>query len=136
MSIEVAIQNLADAINRLVDAGTMQTGGRATEPPATEPPEQTKRGRGRPPKAKPDVANVEEFPAEAKAAEPAPKQSSGEGVTIDAVRTILVEVVKKLGRDACGDLCRKHGAPNLSGLSPEVYAGIIEDAKSLLAEAE
>lgn len=120
-----------------------------------------KRGRGRPPgsgkKAEPEsesapapapeapvedaaakvAARVAAVSAEAlaneKPAKPAP--SGAVQLSKQMLQEALIEVVKKHGRDACGALCRKHGGPNLSALSVDVYPALYADARELLAKA-
>lgn len=101
-----------------------------TPTPAVLPAEEAPKRRGRPPgkKAEP-VATVEEFPAE----EPATPTPAGRPVDVATLRHTMIEVVKQKGRDACGELCRKHGGPNLSALNPAVYPALYADAQALLA---
>jgi hypothetical protein len=150
MSLETAIQNLADAINRLsyIQIASVD---RIVGAEAAGQPEPEKRGRGRPPgKAKPEpTAAPEEFPvedpadkvaariaavsAEASAPVPAPAPLN---VTINKqlLQNTLIELVKKHGRDACGNLCRKHGGPNLSALPESVYPAVYADALKLIEQ--
>jgi hypothetical protein len=90
--------------------------------------------RGRPAKATPAAA--EEFkditpqPAERVAA------VSADAPTLEKkdVQKLLIAVVQKHGAAACGAICRKYGAPNLSGFDdrPEVYGPLAADARALL----
>ncbi len=126
------------------------TGVPAADAPAAEP---VKRGRGRPPKAAPVAASAE-FPDEVETP-PAPAPTTPTTLpnftapakapdftapvsapTKDAIRALLIEVVKQKGAVECGNLCRKHGGPNLSALDPKVYPAIYADAQAMLAAGE
>jgi hypothetical protein len=146
MSLETAIQNLADAINALA-ATYVPTIIERTEPSAAPvvalPTEAPKRGRGRPPKAAPVAASAE-FPSEepeapaaplAPAPTPPPAADAGE-LTMVEVRKALIEVVKEKGKEACGALCRAHGGPNLSAIDPKQYPALHAAAIALLATGE
>lgn len=143
MTLETSIQNLADAINNL--ASTL-----AANPPLPQNLEATPtpaavatRRRGRPPKAEtasetveviesPDVPDlVEETPPPA----PAPTPPPAPAIAKADVQKLLIEVVQKVGRDKCGELCRAHGGPNLSALDPSVYPALVADARKALEDA-
>jgi hypothetical protein len=145
MSLETAIQNLADAINAL--AATRIPTELAVERPRAEemeapfipgthdpalltPAESPKR-RGRPPKSESTAPAAVVGDDEAKPEAPAPALAAVADVT--ALRNLLIEVVKKHGREACGSLCRNHGGPNLTALDPAVYPALYADATALLA---
>lgn len=89
-------------------------------PVVREADDTPRRGRGRPPKAEstiePPVAPPEQAPTMDRA----------------TVQKKLIEVVQKVGKDACGALCRAHGGPNLSALDPGVYDALYADAVKLL----
>lgn len=111
--------------------------------PASEPASEAPKRRGRPPKAAAEPAvEPPESPAETSEPEPepmpAPKaEAASATASVDqaTVRKALIDVVKKLGRDACGELCRKHGGPNLSALAEDVYPAIYADAQKMLQAA-
>lgn len=160
MSLEASIQNLADAINSLAKAihyaEPLAVPLPGTRDPTVLTPEEAPKRRGRPPGSskKAEPATSEEFTditpqpadavAEAKAAvaariaavsaeatKPAAKVAE---VSKQEVQLALIEVVKKHGRDACGQLCRNHGGPNLSALDPSVYPALLSEAQEMLAK--
>ena len=118
MTLETSIQNLADAINNL--ASTL-----AANPPLPQNLEATPtsaavatKRRGRPPKAETvEVIESPEVPA-AFAPEPAPvapPPATAPAIAKSDVQKLLIEVVQKVGRDKCGELCRAHGGPSPPG---------------------
>jgi hypothetical protein len=133
MSLETAIQNLADAITTLA-AGTYR-GAVALEAEPTKP-------RGRPRKVEPEAAPAPEveapspvYAAAAKVAEriaAVSAEATAPAVTKADVQKLLIAVVQKHGRDECGKLCQKHGGPNLSALDPSVYPALLADAQAVL----
>ena len=158
MSIKItfevsSIGALRAAVNAFLESDTLAVDPKASgalSPPPPPPPaaEPAKRGRGRPPKAAP-VAASSEFPAEETSPEPAPEvpvagaaeppapAAAPSGVyDIATMRKTLIAVVTHKGREACGELCRRHGGPNLSSLDPKVYPALYADAQALLATAE
>lgn len=118
---------------------------------ANEVASEAPRRRGRPPKAAAEhVPEPPESPAETTAPEPEPTpapepeptpapepEAAPVAASVDqaTVRKVLIDVVKRLGRDACGELCRKHGGPNLSALAEDVYPAIYADAQKMLRAA-
>ena len=151
MSLETAIQNLADAINAHAEAvrfsgGMTGASAAVTALAAAAQSDEPKRGRGRPPgkKVEPEVEApaAEEAPAVQSAAAKvaariaavsAEAKPAAAEITKQMVQNTLIEVVKKHGRDECGKLCRAHGGPNLSALDPSVYPAIYADAVETLA---
>lgn len=156
MSLEDKLYDLIESIDKLTAAVQHATSIHGTAAAVTalaaaaKSEEEPRRGRGRPPgsKNKPEpVASADEFPADAidpaPAPAPAPKPASAPApapkpvaTSVDAplLRSTLIEVVKKHGRDKCGELCRAHGGPNLSALDPSVYPAIYAEALELLAQ--
>lgn len=126
MSLEQSIQNLADAINKLVAA---QSPPEAADP-AEPAPTPARRGRPAGSANKPK----DEAPPPAAPVKPAAAAAVA-GLTSADVRKSLIQVVTKIGKEACTALCEKHGAPNLSGLDPSVYDAIVAEATQMLAEA-
>lgn len=138
MTLETSIQNLADAINNL--ASTL-----AANPPLPQNLEATPtsaavatRRRGRPPKA--ETVEVIESPEVPAAIEPepapvAPPPATAPAIAKADVQKLLIEVVQRVGRDKCGELCRAHGGPNLSALDPSVYPALVADARKALEDA-
>lgn len=147
MSLEIAIQNLADAINNLAASA-------AGNPPLAKvleavPTADAPRPRGRPRKAEAEVeAPVAPAEAAAKVAEriaavsaeavaptpvAVPTPPAAPSITKADVQKLLIAVVQKHGRDECGKLCQKHGGPNLSALDPSVYPALAADAQAVLA---
>lgn len=110
---------------------------------ANEVASEAPRRRGRPPKAAAEhVPEPPESPAETTAPEPEPTpapepEAAPVAASVDqaTVRKVLIDVVKRFGRDACGELCRKHGGPNLSALAEDVYPAIYADAQKMLRAA-
>lgn len=164
MSLEQSIQNLADAINRLANmagAGAAVTALSTVakieadrETPAAEQP--AKRGPGRPRKsessAPADASFAASEQAEAEVAAPAAAVAppaapaaapsrpaspmAAKSVSKDEVAKALIAVVQSgpEGRAKCSELCRKHGAPNLSGIAPTSYAALLADAQAAIGE--
>ncbi len=100
---------------------------KGTEPaPAPEAPETAQETTSAPAPA-PAPAPAVEAPA------PAAEAPKGDAPSKLEVQKALVQVVKVAGREACGELCRLHGGPNLSALNPSVYAALLADAQKLLA---
>lgn len=138
MSLENAINNLADAILALAAA-------------ANSADAQDKPKRGRPAKVtEPEApaadaaakvaARVAAVSAEAAAPMPATPSKQAEAVA-DAkplskadVQPVLIEVVKKFGKEACGAICQAHGGPNLSALDPSTYASVLAAARKQLEQ--
>jgi hypothetical protein len=165
MSLETAIQNLADAINNLarttpsailqpaLDAEVNANFAAAVDKVARKP-----RGPNKPKDTDPHQTQVEnaaetagagptfaEATAAAKAAAVAARVAavSGEAIAKKTVQDLLLKIVSTHpdGRNQVGALCRKLGAPNLSGFDnapnvQEIYAQLIADANLLLAPAE
>lgn len=140
MSLEQSIQNLADAINALA---ATRTAHEAPIPTMALSGAEAPKPRGRPRKVEPAAAAPEEFSAEAPVAvggvvakdpEVQATVDVGDGPSQQALRELLINIVKKHGRDACGALCRKHGAANLTALSPDVYPAVYADALELFAK--
>lgn len=130
MSLETAIQNLADAINTLA-AGTYR-GAAALEAEPAKP-------RGRPRKVETEAQASAEVAAPTFAAAAAKVAERIAAVSAEAptvakadVQKMLIAVVQKHGRDECGKLCAKHGGPNLSALDPSVYPALLKDAIEVL----
>lgn len=89
--------------------------------------------RGRPPGKKADtLAGVNTEPVTI-VDDPGPVETPVAPVDVATLRSTLIEVVKQKGRDACGELCRRYGGPNLSALNPAVYSALYADAQALLA---
>lgn len=94
-----------------------------------------KRGPGRPPKNPESVAQdaspVTAAPAETPAA--APAAAAGASIVSKSdVQTVLIQVVQRVSKAACRELCLKYGAPNLSALDTAVYPALLADAKAAL----
>lgn len=140
MSLETAIQNLADAINAHAEAvrfsgGMTGASAAVTALAAAAQGDEPKRGRGRPPKAAAPVEAPVPTTTEAPVAETAPAAEPPPvtEITKQMLQNTLIGVVKKHGRDECGKLCRAHGGPNLSALDPAVYPALYADALKALA---
>jgi hypothetical protein len=142
MSLEQSIQNLADAINTLA-AGAYRT-AIAAEATSDDKPK-----RGRPAKVTepeapaPDAAaKVAARIAAVSAEAPTPATPSKQAeAAADAkplskadVQPVLIEVVKKFGKEACGAICQAHGGPNLSALDPSTYASVLAAARKQLEQ--
>jgi hypothetical protein len=91
------------------------------------------------------AATFQEASAAVKAAVVAARVAavSGEAIAKKTVQDLLLEIVRTHpdGRNQVGALCRKLGAPNLSGFDnapnvQEIYAQLIADANVLLATPE
>lgn len=145
MTLETSIQNLADAINNLAEAtrfagGMTGASGAITALAAaakSDTAEPAKR-RGRPPKAEtPEVIESPEVPVaiEPEPAPVAPPPAAAPAIAKADVQKLLIEVVQRVGRDKCGELCRAHGGPNLSALDPSVYPALVADARKALEDA-
>ena len=93
----------------------------APAPEATEAPETAQETSAAPAPVEAPAPTVE-------APAPAP---SGQPTRLE-VQQALVQVVKEFGREVCGELCRKHGGPNLSSLSPSEYGSLLADALQML----
>ena len=133
MTLETAIQNLADAINNLAGSA------RASDVPNPDGAA-VYRPRGRPRKVEADVPQVTHSEEPAPAAAAAKVAERIAAVSAEAppvakadVQKVLIAVVQKHGRDECGKLCAKHGGPNLSALDPSVYPALLADAQAVLA---
>jgi hypothetical protein len=131
MSLETAIQNLADAINKLADASNGETSAEAPK----------RRGRPRKvveeveaPEADEPVTATKVVAAEKQAAKPVPQ--SPLMPTFPEVKAKLIEVVTKISRNHCTELCQRHGGSKLSELDPSVYPAIYTEATELLQSAD
>lgn len=154
MTSKYTLTIVADTAAELLTlVGDLAASGALPAAPAT--PSEAPRRRGRPPKAESTPTPAPEQVAAAavrvaervaavsseamKAApEPAPAPVEPEAPTVDrsTVQKKLIEVVQKLGKDACGALCRSHGGPNLSALDPSVYPALYSNACTLLEGAD
>jgi pyruvate dehydrogenase E2 component (dihydrolipoamide acetyltransferase) len=126
MSLESAIQNLADAINNLA---ARPGANPASVPESASPPSEAPRPRGRPPKAVDAPAPAPAAPAPAA---PAPAAAGGATATIKDVVAALTPVAEQKGRDAAVALLAKYGAQTVPQLKAESYAQVVADAKALL----
>ena len=139
MTLETSIQNLADAINNL--ASTLAANPplpRNLETTPTSAAIEPAKRRGRPPKAEtPEVIESPEVPAavEPEPAPVAPPPATAPAIAKADVQKLLIEVVQRVGRDKCGELCRAHGGPNLSALDPSAYPALVADARKALEDA-
>jgi hypothetical protein len=155
MSIETAIQNLADAIYALAASNKTTT---TPEPFEVAKPlyetvaelreiatEKSPRGRGRPRKTEPADPVVRSTPVAAVEVAPPPPDGfvvvpAGNGggaaspitVTQDECRKALIELVKRKGKETCLELCQRYGGNNLSALDPAVYGRLLVDAQAAL----
>jgi pyruvate dehydrogenase E2 component (dihydrolipoamide acetyltransferase) len=136
MSLESAIQNLADAINNLA---ARQVANPASVTESASPPSDAPRPRGRPPKAidapapaPVAPAPVAPAPAAPAPAAPAPVAATGATATIKDVVAALTPVAEQKGRDAAVALLAKYGAQTVPQLKAESYAQVVADAKALL----
>jgi len=158
MTLETAIQNLADAINSLANAGRATTPAHiALKSQVETPAEPAKRGPGRPRKAEaeadadaetPEPASAPEAPVAPPEPAPPPKRAATAAAGMDAteapveapdknqVRAVLIEVVKRIDKETCAGLCERYGAPMLSGIDPSNYAALMADAQVLLRNLE
>lgn len=119
MSLEKAIEALTVAVQANTDA--ILNAGKSAAPAAAPEKPQAERTRARPAAA----------PAEAPKAAPA-----AAGPTKADVIAKLTELCNQPnGRALCTELCVKHGSAtkNASGLSPSVYAAVIEEAGAMIA---
>jgi hypothetical protein len=155
MSLETSIDGLAAAIVELAHSNLALTRSFALAAardslPQTEPAAEApagRRGPGRPRKTAEAAAAAPEAPVASPEPEAAPTVApvaptspaappeAPEGLSKGDVQRVLIEVVKRLGRDACGSLCQAHGGPNLSSLDPSVWPALHADALKLLSTA-
>jgi hypothetical protein len=138
MTLETAIQNLADAINSLVNAAIIL--GPQDAPPNADAPT-AKRGPGRPrknPEPPPAVEPDPELPPQAvEAAKRADIiEAAVEAPTKDQVRAALIEVVKRVDKGTAAGLCEKYGAPMLSGVAESDYGALMADCQRVLHNLE
>lgn len=105
------------------------------EAPAVEPTEPTKRGRGRPPKARDEVTDinadgdaVEQVTAEAEAATPVAE------VTKEEIKAAVLALNKAKGENACHALFTKYGAKNVTtAFETGRGAEFIKEAEEMVA---
>jgi hypothetical protein len=143
MSLEQSIQNLADAINNL--ANSKGANGVSPEAPAADKPK-----RGRPAKVEVEAPEAPAEDAAAKVAAriaavsaeaptpvtPAKAEAPAPAATLTKadVQPVLIEVVKRFGKDACGAICQANGGPNLSSLDPSTYPAVLAAAQEMLSK--
>ena len=112
-----------------------------------QPEAEAPKRRGRPPKAAEQAPEPPEAPQEATANAPEPTPApqpaaapaapaEAEAIDRPMLQKVLIEVVKRFGKDKCGELCRAHGGPNLSALAEDVYPALLADARKVLASGE
>lgn len=142
MSLETAIQNLADAISKLAD-----TQGGAVAPKATR----TKKDTAAPAadlsaQGKTDdsvtASDTKEPKQEVQAASTAQSTPAAEtaavatGPTKTEVQQAVVKLVTALGRDHAAVVLQPFGAANVSGLDPKHYAAVKATAEKMVADAK
>ena len=139
MSLEQSIQNLADAILTLAASGYRGAIALEAQTDAvTVGADKPKRGPGRPPKnpepAAPDAAPAADARIEVAAVQPVAPAPAAAASTVSKsdVQTVLIQVVQRISKAACTELCLKYGAPNISALDPAVYPALLADAKAAL----
>jgi hypothetical protein len=135
MTLETAIQNLADAINRL--AGVQFEAREAADAMGAQMSSAKPRGRPRKVETEAPAPEVEAPTMAAAAAKVAERIAAVSAETAPTVakadvQKVLIAVVQKHGRDECGKLCQAHGGPNLSALDPSVYPALLKDAIEVL----
>ena len=148
MSLESAIQNLADAINAHAEATRFAAGIEGASAAVTAlaaAADSEKKPRGRPAKASTEPAAAEAPPPPAAAvvaptvtlAPAAPAAAVGATPSEADVKKALIGVVTKVGKEACTALCVEHGSPtgNFSGLAPSKYGEVIAAANALVSAA-
>lgn len=148
MSLEQSTQNLADAINALAEAIRFNAGITGTSAAVTalaaaaSVPDEPKRGPGRPKKSPEPAAAPISTADEAAVSSPAPvppppvAEAAPTPATVDrsTVQKALVDVVVKVGKKECTDLCMKYGAPNLSALPESCWPALLADARKAVAD--
>lgn len=60
-----------------------------------------------------------------------PEEDNTEAVSISEIRAVLAEKSRSGFTDSVKALLQKHGASKLSGVSPEEYAVLLEEAKQI-----
>lgn len=142
MTAKFTLTIVADTAAELMNlVGELATSDGPREAPAAA---EAPRRRGRPAKAEtapeaPVAPSEPETPAPtpaekvaARIAAVSAEATKGDAIDKPTVRKKLIEVVQKIGKDACGSLCLAHGGPNLSVLDPAVYPALYADACKLL----
>lgn len=115
MSLEQAIQENTEAINRLID---LFSSGKATMPhaepkasaPATEAPAEKVQGPEEEPKAEPATADI----------------------PYDTVKEATLALVKAKGRDVAVEVLAKYGVKVGTELTKDQYASYVADAQAAM----
>lgn len=136
MSIESMIENLNNTLHELVTVISRQnelisnqsvTVGTVTNTAGlTDSPTDTQEQEAVEP-AKPATKKSAAKP-KAEPTETAP--------TFAEVQTTVIDVVRKVNRDAALSILNKYNATNVSGLDPAAYPAVMKEAKALLATAK
>lgn len=140
MSLENAIQNLAEAVaanTAAVEANTAAALGHEPEAPAPKAAAAKPAAKAAAPAAKPAAKKP------APKAAPEPEDDGGFGgdddngetdeKTLDDVKVALQRLSKQDGKDAAMELLKKYGVSNINKLDEGDFGPLVEEAESMLA---
>lgn len=124
MSLELAIQQNTEAVNRLVailEKGTLPPAAAAVVAPVEEKAEEPKPAK---------KAKAEKAPEPAKAEEPA---ADAKVYSYQEAATAITKLASSKGRDAAVSLLKKFGVAKGPELKPDQYAAVVAEAEKALA---